>query len=461
MEESLERIRNWMGESKYSEAQKAAESLLLQTQADRHELLSLYVEILLEQKKTPAVIHLLELSEADVSENTDKAIHWMSYLKENDLKTQHRQVQFLKIKIAEKKGMLSELHDLISEFQVYLYVKHIPAVPELLHAMIEKYFRDDFNLRLQQLSLTLMLHDFDAAEKSLEVLILSTVEKASPRGTKEKIQAIASVLDAADYKGHLEVYRGLCLILTEGIQGKVHLKKLVEAVIYFENFKFQSIVLNIMFRAGFEDLCFDFALSVRRNEHYDFVYFEKYYQHLKPFFVQAREKPEKPAPEDISSDYALEDVAFKSAALLAPLVDDHLEEESRIINLFKYRDYSDNELMEIATSFLQAELPKIAIKAVEKILSKWVDDSTFMKASYLRLTCYLLSGDSRAALDCALSALNRAQSPDDILSFLYGEAEAYIRLGQVKDARRVLTEILSIDSAYRMTRERLEKLNEI
>jgi hypothetical protein len=50
----------------------------------------------------------------------------------------------------------------------------------------------------------------------------------------------------------------------------------------------------------------------------------------------------------------------RSLVLLEPLIDDHLEDELRIINLFKYRDYSNSELLEIATSFLQAELPGIA-----------------------------------------------------------------------------------------------------
>jgi hypothetical protein len=461
MEESLERIRKWMSESKFSEAQKASEVLLLQSSDHRHQILSLYVDSLLEQKKNPDSSILLELIELEANANLERALSLLSHLGPVDQKIHHRQIQFLKIKMAEKRGHLSELHDLISGFQIYLYENNIPAFPGLLSEMIEKYFRDDFGLRLQQLSLTLLLHDFAAAEKTLEGLFLSTVEKASPKGIREKMQAIASILDASDYKAYLEVYRGLCLILNEGVSDKARLKKLVEAVIFFDSFKLQSLVLNIIFKAGLNDLCSDYAQALRSHPEYDFVYFEKYYPHLKALFVQAREKVANKALEDFSSDLRLVDDSFSSAALLEPLIDDHLEDELRIINLFKYRDYSNSELLEIATSFLQAELPGIALKAVEKVLAQKVDDTTYLKANYLRLTCHLLVGDSRAALDCALSALDRAQSRDDILSFLYGEAEAYIRLGQVKDARRVLTEILSIDAEYRMTRERLEKLNEI
>lgn len=69
--------------------------------------------------------------------------------------------------------------------------------------------------------------------------------------------------------------------------------------------------------------------------------------------------------------------------------------------------------------------------------------------------------DFRAALDTCLEAISKATTKDDVLSFLYGQAEIYIRLNQVRDARKILSKILSIDSKYRLAKERLDKLNEI
>ena len=50
---------------------------------------------------------------------------------------------------------------------------------------------------------------------------------------------------------------------------------------------------------------------------------------------------------------------------------------------------------------------------------------------------------------------------DDILSFLYTQAEAYQRLNLKREARRALQKIISIDPHYRLASERLEKLNEV
>jgi hypothetical protein len=50
---------------------------------------------------------------------------------------------------------------------------------------------------------------------------------------------------------------------------------------------------------------------------------------------------------------------------------------------------------------------------------------------------------------------------NDILSFLYAQAEAYIGLGEKDKAKVVLTKVVSIDHQYRMARERLEKIDEV
>jgi tetratricopeptide (TPR) repeat protein len=86
------------------------------------------------------------------------------------------------------------------------------------------------------------------------------------------------------------------------------------------------------------------------------------------------------------------------------------------------------------------------------------DERMKLKAAYLALTALLQSGDYRKALDLALESMKLVSTTDDLLSFLYCEAEAWLRLNKKNEARQVLNKILSIDSDYRMTRERLEQL---
>jgi hypothetical protein len=459
MEESLLRIQNWVNESKFSEAQKAAEALLIQNSAPTKELLFLYLQILLEQKKSLPPQIILDLSEMLIEQEVDESIQWLSLFPEMAVKTHHRQYKFLQIRIADKKGKVEDLNRLISDFQIFLFEKKNPAIPPILKVMTEKYFKNDFTLHLQQLSLSLMLYDFVACENTLKTLFLSTIERASSRGIKDKVQMIADVLDATTGKGYLEVYRGLCQVLIEGLQSKASLKKIAELLIYFEDFKFQSILLNILDQNDLKEIAFDYAVDVRSNPSYDFVYFEKYYRHLKSYFVQPRPKEVKAVPK-LDVDLVLSD-SPPIIPMFSALSVDNLEDELQFYNLFKYQDHSEKELFEIAISFLQADLPKVALKAVEKLILKDLQPTMKLQANYLRLTCQLQTGDFRAAVDTAIQGLDHSLTQDDILSFLYGQAEAYMRMNSLKEAKRILLEIFSINSDYRLTRERLKRLDEI
>jgi multidrug resistance efflux pump len=70
-------------------------------------------------------------------------------------------------------------------------------------------------------------------------------------------------------------------------------------------------------------------------------------------------------------------------------------------------------------------------------------------------------GDYRAALDTAYEALTQAKTENDILSFLYAQAEAHINLHESKQAKSLLKKVLSIDKNYRLAKEKLETLDEI
>ncbi len=459
MEESLLRIQNWMNESKFSEAQKAAEAQLIQNSLPSKELLILYLQSLLEQKKYLPPQIILDLSEIEIEDDVDACIQWFSLFPDSAIKTHHRQYKFLQIRIADKKGRIDDLNRLISEFQIYLFEMKNPAIPPILVTMTDKYFKNDFTLHLQQLSLSLMLYDLEASEKTLKILFLSIIERASSRGIKNKVQMMADVLDATTGKGYIEVYRGLCQVLIEGLVSKTCFKKMAELLIYVEDFKFQSILLNLLHQNDLKEIAFDYAVDVRSNPDYDFVYFEKYYQHLKAYFVRPRQKEERLVPK-LDIDLVLSD-GLPVIPMFSALSTESIEDESQFYNLFKHQDHSARELFEIAISFLQADLPKVALKAVEKLILKDIEATMLLKANYLRLTCQLQTGDFRAAVDTAIQGLDHSKTQDDILSFLYGQAEAYLRMNSLKEAKRVLLEIFSINSEYRLTRERLKRLDEI
>jgi hypothetical protein len=127
----------------------------------------------------------------------------------------------------------------------------------------------------------------------------------------------------------------------------------------------------------------------------------------------------------------------------------------------KFQSYTPSELIELAISFLQSSFPRAAAEASSLAIKSTEDNKENLKATYLKATCLFQLADFRAVLDLALDALDRAESQDDILSFLYLQAEAYSKLGQKTNAKRALKKILSIDAKYRLTRERLERLDEI
>jgi hypothetical protein len=98
------------------------------------------------------------------------------------------------------------------------------------------------------------------------------------------------------------------------------------------------------------------------------------------------------------------------------------------------------------------------VAAAMIVHDRTTDDKVRLKAAYLALNSYLQCGDYRKVIDLALESMKFVSTNDDLLSFLYCEAEAYLRLNMKKEAKQVLSKILSIDAGYRMTRERLEKL---
>ncbi len=449
-----------MAESKFFEVQCEVHTQLSLNQSNhRIELIELYLESMVAQNKQPTADLVLELTEHYLTQDLSKAITWIEKLNALDQKKHFRRVQFIKIQIAEKHGQLKELYNLISDFQLYLYQVNVPSFPDLIRSYSEKYFRGDFHLKLQALALYLNLGDFSKAEIIVKELILSCVERSSPKGTKEKLTSLYNVL-AVEHSGILEVYSNFCRLSIEGLSEKKDYKKLAEMIIYFDDFRLQVLTLDLLFTLGLKNEALSYVDVVKENDDYDYVYLDKFFSYLKPYFFKKRVVKQEEKDAKFEIDLKISE-SFKETTRSEFAKEDPLEEEKLLEHVLKYQDYSANELCEIAVSFLQSEFPKAALSASDLALSKSLDDVSYLKACYLKLTALLQLNDFRAALDVSLMALGKAQNQDDVLSFMYGQAEAYLKLKEIKSAKSILKKIVSIDSGYRMARERLDKINEI
>ena len=462
MVDYLAKIRQMMAESKFSEALSFTEvQLSILESTSRLEILPLYLELLETQKRTPPAILLIEAAESVVDKNIEQAQHWIHKLSSTDLKLHFRRITLIKIKMAEAKGNLLELYRYITELNLYLYEAKVPHRLDVVYKFQQKYFKHDFNLRLNDLAIYLMLSELTLAEETTKELILSCYEKSSPRGIAEKLKAIREVILSFTERSYLEIYSNFCLLSVEGISDKTDYKKLAEMVIYFDDFKFQILLLNLMINLGFTDCVENYSSDIKNNVVYDFVYLDKYFNHLKKFFHAPRETKEKHSEAQVSqADLVLngqKEVAneLPTESLLASA------EELLIMKTLKFHDYSLNELLELAVSFLQSDFIQAANEATQLCMEKAQNDADYLKACYLKLICLMKHKDYRATLDLSFVAIEKAVEENDLLSFLYLQAEAYLQLGDKSKARKILKNVSEIDSNYRLVSERLKRLDEI
>jgi hypothetical protein len=368
----------------------------------------------------------------------------------------------IRARIAESKGLINELYAQLSDFLIRQFFERVPVVPAWHEEMRVKYFKMDFTLRLKLLALQFLRQDLIQAEASIRELLRTVYECSSHRNVHEKLTALAEVLAIAPAKAPLEVYRSFCLISTKGSHEASDYKRLIELVVTFDTFPLHAMLLNLFDLLGIESAAWAFASAIRVSPGYNFVYFDKYFPRLKRYFVDVSPETSLPGAQDTPTP----DLELREKSNIDPfpqheVIEESTELEQRFSTLLKYQTYSDDQLCDLAVSFLQLELPRVALEASLRARNRATDDRAYLKASYLVLTCYLQLRDYRAAIDTGFDALTKASSRDDVLSFMYGQSEAYIRLRRHADARAVLRRIVAIDADYRLARSRLEKLNEI
>lgn len=452
----IESIRQMMAEENFSSAEQALEVALISAlPASRSELISIYLENLIHQKKSlpdhlvSEVIHLLW------EKNSELALSIYDHSSPSLKSSNDSRVLFFRMKLAEKRGHIQELHDLISDYHLHLFERSLPFVPPFVNELVQKFFRVDFQLRLQGLALTLLRKDLKSAETQIQNLILEAHEKSSPKILREKLTALHNVLVSQTEKGILEIYQSFLSILVHGFQDKKDFKRLAEAVIYLDDFRFNVMLMQILGGNGYSELATSYAHELADHKNYDFVYIAKHFPDLKKYFVSitqpiARatswETPDLSLDEEVENDLVLSDLP------------DRFEDEEILVHLVKNQEFSEESLLDLSVSFIQSELPRVAHAAAMIVHERSQDNRIKLKAAYLALTSLLQSGDYRRAVDLALESMKLVDTTDDLLSFLYCEAEAYLRLEMKSEARQVLKKILSIDSRYRMARERLERL---
>jgi hypothetical protein len=451
--DTFDRIRQMMADQKLGEAEKLIEVQLALNNSSRHELLELFYEVHRSQHKQFPLNLTLELAELAVAQKNWSLVgELMEELKH--LKT--FRAQRIRILAAEANGKIGELHELLSQHLILRFELKLPNIPEWLNEICDRYFQNDFSINLQKLAIHLARFDLAMAETMVVSLITSCLEKSMPKKTAEKFLAISTVLRSAQHKGKLEVYQNLCLILASGVREKADLKRLVEMVILFEDFRFQTLVLQILHQNELRADAEAYARVIRTSESYDYVYLDKYFSELKPYFFTEREElTETPKPETPDLTLERKTETFKEIELD---YDDDEELETLLSSQLQHQNYTSLQLCDLAVGFFQSGMPRAAQVASQLAMDSSANEGEFLKGAYLKLSALLQLKDYRAALDLCLAAFEKARTQDDVLSFLYAEAELLSKLDRPREAKRVLRKILEIDENYRLAKERFEKL---
>jgi hypothetical protein len=458
MVESLEKLQQLMAESRFVEAEKLVEVYLIDKKYDGvHELQLHYFEILLAQGKKIPAHFLLSFIKKKLDHDIDLAQKWIKYLDRKDKKHQQSLYQ-LEISISEKLGMTDELYRQIYKFLICRLERKQTFIPENILINIKTYFNHDFDLKLLDLSMSFLILDLPQIEDKVQSLILSCLEDASNRGLVERIKKLYEVLNSQEKNFHIELYKSICWLLINQIEDKKDFKKLIELVIYFEDIKFQVIILLIMDKNQLISIAQNYADQIKRNTRFNYVYVSKHFSCLKIYFSKNQLKKDEIVTQVLSPlDLTLDEkIKTEKEDREKPIVS---SEEKMIPHLVILQSYELNQLLDLSVSLYQAEY-YYAASEVSKIASQQSRTNTErLKAIYLKITSLLRLNDFRAVIDESLEALKISENENDILSFLYSLGDAYLQLGQKREAKGIFKKIVAIDEKYRLAKIKLEELD--
>lgn len=449
-----------MAEQKFSDAIKQIESLLVIEKTERHELLFMYYEASLKLQREPSIDFILELAQIEVKK---KDYVFAEKLLANGVLKTNPVAEEMRIILYDEQGKLFDLYNEIKRSLLSRIENKNPYFPSWVNSRIEKYFKNDFHFKLFSLTSLLHINDLKRAEDLMRDILFRSFEKPTGRIIGQNLTALLEILKQTESKGHLEIYQSFCHLYLNGITEKKDYKKLIENIIYFEDFKFQVFLLDLIVRLGLNDEAHLYAQTLKSNQGYSFVYLDKYFKNLKKYFYQQAPDNESEATEavDLMQDSSRPSLKWESNEESKKEEFPESEEDALASKIIKFQDFSFNQLCDLSVGFLQAEVPRVAFIAAEKALKQVQSGDQYLKVKYLMMSSLLMAGDYRAVIDIAYEALGKAENQEDILSFLYGQAEAFIKLQKKEEARHVLSRIISIDDSYRLAKMRLLKLNEV
>lgn len=457
--EELSQYRQMMAEEKYFEVQKLIEASLSIQNRPSLEILKLYYRALFQQKKEPPKDLLLALVEEEIKQNNfDESMIFMSSLeKYKDCE----QVTKLKLILAQKMGRIHELYEMASNYLIRQIDEKIPIIPEWMNSLIDEYFKKDFNILLKKLAICLMCSDHKESEK-LSIRIISLIfENTSYKDKKAKLFQLGKIFNFISNKGPLEIYQNFCLISYKGIQEKKDYKKIIEMVIYFNEVPMQAALISLMDELGLKSDAKEYFQFLSETKKIEQVYFHKYYARLVEGLQRNKQELSQPSEASVVKIVEVSSEKRVKKEKIFFNEDQSFEEEEIPIDYLNHQNLDVIQFCDLAVGHFQSDLPRQALRIVELGLDKAQSDEDILRLMYLKVTGQIITRDYRGAIDSCLIALSRAKSKQDILSFLYCEAEAYLRVGDLKRAKSILLKIHSIEPTFRMTKDRLEKLNEI
>lgn len=443
-----------MAEQRYIEAQQLVEQTMLMHKSDQ--LLGLYIEIhLLQDSQLPypeTVSFIKTIQEQDPHRSLDLLFK---------LNAQTVEVKLLELNLYARLGALDDLYKSISNFYLYLYERKIPRVFVEVQNLRKKYFSSDFKFELQEIALEADRGWTAELELRISRIIQECFQSYSIKNRYEKIQQLQQVIEALPFNNGSRITASLLKLYLEGVKEAKDYKKLIELVLYFEDLSMKAIVLNLLDKLELESAAASYANSLKLNADYNFILFEKYYPHLKKYFVTARKEVVEEIIPITEIDLTLSGLKEESHHTDLIHEVDETNSDLDILDNLKHLEYDLSGWLNLAVGFLQSDFPKSALFCAQSVRDLARTDEDFLKGSYLATHALMKSQDYRLALDYCYEAIERSTLETDMLSFSYLEAELLIQLGEKRAARIVIGEIRKIDGDYRLSSKMQKRLDEV
>ena len=446
-----------MEKSNFSLAQTLIEANLFDKKIKSAELYELYFTALERQSLRIDSYKILDFVDLIFIVDTAKALLWLEKIKDSKIINSQRYL-YTEIKLAEKLGQLEKVYQLVCNYNIQSIERKNPIIPADIDNLINKFFLDDFNLKLQRLSLSFLRNDLDTSEIILKDLILSCYERSNTKGQNLKLKNILEILRLEESNQKFRIYKDLLGFLLKETDKSQGYKRLIECIIYFDEFKLQVLILEVL-NSLEATTAKSYGKVIRTHKDYDFVYLDKYFSHLKKYFIELPKKSKEKPIEDIKID--LTSIEASDSPLMGSFYEHVDEEEIYFVRQIKNESFSVETLIDFATTLMQSDCLYACEETLKLAQTQVSKDFDILRVRYLYVTCLLKRRDYRASLDMILDTLPMCKSENDLLSFLYAESEVYIRLEENQNAINVLKKIVTMDSSYRLAKDRLDKLNEI